>query len=425
VILELSERKSRLLVVAIAFLTAAVLSFFGIRAALATYYANLGTRAGFETAVRLEPHDPRKWYLFGHYLQTDEVEADPRRAIAAYKTSLDLDPLSADTWLDLAEAYEAEFAIDDARKAFLEANHVYPASSQVHWRYANFLVRQNELESAFSEFRKAIEKDPQLGGATVRICRHYEPDFNHILDEVLPPIAEAYLNVLWELTDEADTSDGLKVWSKLFLLHPKMNSRDVIHFVDGLLREKHTSEAAIVWPQAAGLMDLPKMEDPAGSLIWDGGFETNVIDGGLAWRFDQKKSVLIGYDQEIKHSGARALRLDVDQKDIFGFVGVCQWVVVEPKTAYEFSGWLRTREMADEGGIFFRVRTLGLQTNLTSDTAKLSGTTDWTRVSMPWTTPDEARLAQVCLARPQVYDSRHGIAWVDDVTLLKLGPTAK
>ena len=36
----------------------------------------------------------------------------------------------------------------------------------------------------------------------------------------LSPKAEAYLSVLWELTEEADTPDALKVWSKLFLLHP-------------------------------------------------------------------------------------------------------------------------------------------------------------------------------------------------------------
>jgi hypothetical protein len=417
---RLSSQTHRLFLVAMAFLFAVALSFFGIRAALAAHNVSLNTRAGFETAVRLEPNDPGMWYFLGRYWQFDPVEADAGRAIRAYRTSLGLNPLSADTWLDLASAYETKGEINEARKAFLEAKHLYPVSSEVLWSYGNFLLRQNELVSAFAEFHRAIEESPQLGGEAVRICRHVEPDFNQILYRVLPPKAEAYLNAVWELTDEADTTDALKVWSRLFLLHPKLHSREVIQFVEGLLRAQQTSEAAIVWRQAVTLMDLPKMDDPAGSLIWDGGFETDVIDGGLAWRFGQHQSPLVSYDHNVMHSGLRALRLDFDQKNISGFVDVCQLVVVEPKTAYEFSAWLRTKDMAQEGGLFFRLDVPGLQASPVFETTKLLGTNEWTKVSMPWTSPDESRLAQVCLARLRAYDQHHGTAWVDDVSLLRL-----
>jgi tetratricopeptide (TPR) repeat protein len=425
VILKLPSQTSRLLLVALGCLFAVALSFFGIRAAMAEYYVGLNTRAGFETAARLEPSDPRKWYLLGRYCQYNLVEQDMARAIGAYRISLRLNSLSADTWLDLASAYEVQGDIDEARKAFLEAKHVYPASAEVLWKYGNFLLRQNELESAFAEFHSAVEKDPQLGAEAVRICRHVEPDFSLILDRALPPIAEVYLNVLWELTDEADTNDALKVWPKLLALHPKLNSREVMQFVDGLLRGHQMSNAARVWSQAAHLMDLPKMDDPPGSLIWDGGFETDVTGGGLAWRFTQHPSAVISYDHNVKHSGSRALRLDISQKDISGFVGVCQWVVVEPDTAYEFSAWLRTKDIAKEEGIFFRLGTRGLRENPVFETTKLDGTNEWTKISMLWTSPDESRLAQVCLARSRGYDQRHGIVWVDDVSVLKVDTTAK
>jgi tetratricopeptide (TPR) repeat protein len=423
VILRLSSQTNRLLLVAIAFFFAGALSFFGIRAALAEHYLGLNTRAGFETAVRLEPNDPGMWYFLGRYWQFDPVEADTGKAIRAYRTSLGLDPLSADTWLDLGSLYETDGEIDAARKAFLEAKRVYPVSSEVLWSYGNFLLRQNELESAFAEFHRAIEERPQLGGEAVRVCRHVEPDFNQILYRVLPPKTEAYMNAVEELTKEADTTDALKVWSKLFVLHPKLHSREVIQFVDGLLRGKQTTDAARVWGQAITLMDLPKMDDPAGSLIWDGGFETDVTGGGLAWRWEQHQNPVIGYDHNVMHSGLRALRLDFDQKTISGFVGVCQFLVVEPKTAYEFSAWLRTIDMAKEGGIFFRIDVPGLQASPVFETTKLLGTNEWTKVSMRWTSPDECRFAQVCLARLRAYDRNHGTAWVDDVSLLKLDPT--
>jgi hypothetical protein len=408
-----------------AFLFAVALSFFGIRAALAAHYVGLNTRTGFETAVRLEPNDPGMWYFLGRYWQYDPVEADTGRAIRAYTTSLGLNPLSADTWLDLASAYETEGELDAARKAFLEAKRLYPISAEVLWGYGNFLLRQNELQSAFVEFHRAIEENPQLGAEAVRICRHVEPDFDQILYRVLPPKAEAYQSAVWELINEADAPDALKVWSRLFVLHPKLHSLEVIQFVEGLLHGQQTSDAARVWRQADTLMDLPKMDDPAGSLIWDGGFETNVTGGGLAWRFEQHQNPVISYDHNVRHSGLRALRLDFDQKSISGFVDVCQLVVVEPKTAYEFSAWLRTKDMAKEGGIFFHVATPGLQASPVFETTKLLGTNEWTKVSMPWTSPAESRLAQVCLERLRAYDQHHGTAWVDDVSLLKLDSTTK
>jgi tetratricopeptide (TPR) repeat protein len=408
-----------------AFLFAVALSFFGIRAALAAHYVGLNTRAGFETAVRLEPNDPGMWYFLGRYWQFDPVEADTGKAIGAYRISLGLNPLSADTWLDLGLAYETEGENNAARKAFLEAKRVYPVSSEVLWSYGNFLLRQSELESAFAEFHRAIEENPQLGAEAVRICRHVEPDFNQILYRLLPPKSEAYLGVVWELTNEADTTDALKVWSKLFMLHPKLHSREVIQFVDGLLRGQQTSEAARVWRQAVTLMDLPKIDDPAGSLIWDGGFETDVTGGGLAWRFGQHQSPVITYDHNVMHSGLRALRLDFDQKIITGFVDVCQLVIVEPETAYEFTAWLRTKDMAKEGGIFFRLVMPGLKASPVFETTKLLGTNEWTKVTMPWTSPAESRLAQVCLERSRAYDQHHGTTWVDDVSLLKLDSTTK
>lgn len=410
---------------AMAFLFAVVLSFFGIRAALAAHYVSLNTRAGFETAVRLEPSDPDMWYFLGRYWQFDTVEADTGRAIRTYRTSLGLNPLSADTWLDLASAYETQGEIDAARKAFLEAKRVYPVSAEVLWGYGNFLLRQNELESAFAEFRGAIDQDSQLGAEAVRICRHVEPDFDQILCRVFPPKAEAYLSAVWELMDEADTTDALKVWSKLFPLHPKLHSRDVIRLVEGLVRSQQTTEAARVWRQAVTLVDLPKLDDPAGSLMWDGGFETDVTGGGLAWRFGQYQNPAISYDHNVRHSGLRALRLDFDQKNTSGFVDVCQLVVVEPKTAYEFSAWLRTKDMAKEGGIFFRLVTPGPQASPVFETTKLLGTNEWTKVSIPWTSADESRSAQICLERLRAYDQHHGTTWVDDVSMLKLDSTTK
>ena len=89
-------------------------------------------------------------------------------------------------------------------------------------------------------------------------------------------------------------------------------------------------DAARVWGQAATVMDVPKMDDPAGSLIREGKIRNGCHRrwAGLALRAASKHPVITD-DHNVKHSGLRALRLDFDQENISGFVrrlpaGVCR-----------------------------------------------------------------------------------------------------
>jgi len=73
--------------------------------------------------------DPRNWYLLGRYWQYNLEDPDAQRAIRFYLSALSLNPLSPETWLDLATAYESESNLVAARDAFLHAKKVYPLSA--------------------------------------------------------------------------------------------------------------------------------------------------------------------------------------------------------------------------------------------------------------------------------------------------------
>src|ERR1700733_15453073 len=120
---------------------AAALGFSSTRNALAAPFAGMETPAGQERAVQLEPGNPETWFLLGRYWQYNIEEPDAKQAVAAYRTALALDPHSAQTWLDLAAAYESEGDVAAARDAFQQAKRVYPISAEVAWRYGNFLLR--------------------------------------------------------------------------------------------------------------------------------------------------------------------------------------------------------------------------------------------------------------------------------------------
>src|SRR5258705_13843162 len=137
-LLRLPNAPARLAPVFFALLLGLILAYLSIRTARADYSANLATRAGYETATRLEPENAVNWYLLGRYWQYTLDEPHARRALLKFRHAISLNPHSAATWLDLAAAYESEGDFQDARAAFLQARLAYPLSADVSWRYGTF-----------------------------------------------------------------------------------------------------------------------------------------------------------------------------------------------------------------------------------------------------------------------------------------------
>ena len=420
--LRLSSSARRGVLLALAFLAALFLSYSSIQNALAVHYADLQTPEGYERATRLEPGDFRHWYLLGRYWQYNLENADSARAIRAYTTALALNPGSAEIWSDLATAHESDGNLSAARDDFLHAKRAYPLSAQVSWRYGNFLLRQGQLDAAFLEMRHAVEADPNRAAEALSRSLRAEPNIDLILDRVLPPLGLAYVNAMQDQTSEGHTENALKIWGRLASVHPRLPLENSFSLIAVLLQDRKIAEAQGVWDQAVALAGLSNLPAPAGSVLWDGGFESGVIGGGFDWTLpDGIPGVHINIDSREKHSGARSLRLMFDGKFNINLVGPCHDVPVQPSTSYRFSAWLRTQSLSTDQGLRFQLRPRGTQDFSSVVTSDMHGSLPWTRIEIPWSSGNDVREMQVCLARfpsQEVNNKLQGIAWVDDVALV-------
>ena len=409
-----------LLIAALALATA--LAYSSIRNARAVHETEQGTLAGYLKATQLEPGNPLNWYLLGRYWQYDLESPDPQQAIQAYRSSLARDPRSANTWLDLAAAYESEGDVASARDAFVQATRVYPMSAEVSWRYGNFLLRQNELPEAFAQIRHTLDADPLRAAEAFSRCWRVDPDVQQILDKVLPANAAIYLAAMRELDSNEQIGSALIVWSRLVSIRPRLQITEIFPFIQALLQGHRIGDARRVWDEAVSLSNISPPGDPPGSLLWDGGFETNVHDGGFAWFLAPSSSgVQIGIDATVKHSGKQSLRLGFDGKRNVNFSDVCHLAEVRPGTSYRFSAWVHTQSLTTTQGIRFRLDSRDGPV----ETSDVRGTEPWTKVELHWVAGRDTHDVRVCVSRNPSDDFNariQGTAWVDDVALIPEQP---
>ncbi len=423
--LRLPNSAARFAVLVLAFALAAALTFFSIRNARAANQSGLATRAGYEAAARLEPANPENWYLLGRYWQYTLDEPDPGRAIGNFRRALSLNPRYPDAWLDLGTLYEAEGDLSAARDAYLQARNAYPASAAVAWRYGNFLLRQDEVKPAFAEIRRAVYADPKRSAEAFSRCWRVDPDVQAVLDSVIPPERAAYLDVIRELVAADRLDETLTVWRRLVSFHPRMSPTDVILLTDFLIQKSHFDDAHRVWRDALLLTDVVTGDPPA-SVLWDGGFESNV---GFAWTFPVvSPGVQAGLDRRQKHSGQQSLRLFFDGKHNPNFE-VYSNVEVRPETPYRLSAWVRTQALTSDEGVRFRIywfpnSSSDSHSSGSADSQDSRGTQPWSRIEMPWTSGKDVHHARVSVLRnpSRGFDPRiQGTAWIDDISLVPVG----
>jgi tetratricopeptide (TPR) repeat protein len=425
-ILRLSTPAARGLLVLIAFLLVTILVYSGVCNALAAHEAGLNTQRGLELATRLEPANAENWYLLGRYWQYNLEDPNSEKAIQAYQKSLSLDAHSADTWSDLAMVYESEDNLPAARDAFLHAKNAYPLSPEVAWRFGNFLLRRGELDAAFAEIRHAVEIDPKRGAAAFALCARVDSNTNEVLDRVLPPSQQAYLSVIAALADQQRVEQALLVWSRLMNLNPHIALSDSNQLIEALIHKNQMLDAQRVWNQAVSSAGISRPPDPPGSLVWDGGFESNIINAGFTWRYQSYvKGVQIGLDSREKHSGNHSIRLTFNGLQNVDFQDVCQYIVVQPSTSYVFSGWIETRSLSTDQGVRFSLHAVSESVNAISWTDDVEGTQPWTHIQLLWTAPPSVQQVLLCVTRKPgaKFDSKiRGSAWIDDISLVPAAP---
>lgn len=373
-----------------------------------------------EEAAELEPGNAAYWLRLGVYHQQNLLRPDPRRALLEFRRAARANPDSDETWLHIAGLSEDLGDIVAARSAYQQAQACHPISAEVAWRYGSFLIRQEDFPAAYLQLCRAIREDPALTPAAITQFSEAGRGAAEILDGLLSARTDAYFTALNFFLAQHDAADGLVVWGRLLALRQPWAMQQAVPLVDELLREGQVEAAQRTWRE--GLRATGRDSEAAGgSLIFDGTFEQDPLNGGFDWQEVPVPGVRYARDRGVSRAGAPSLRVQFDGSANLDFAQLLQFVAVQPRQRYRFSAFLRTEEITTESGVGFEIEDARTPRALNVFTPALTGTHPWTETAADFETGAQTRLLLVSLRRKQstrLDNKLRGTVWLDEVALV-------
>ncbi|HEV2618184.1 MAG TPA: tetratricopeptide repeat protein [Candidatus Acidoferrales bacterium] len=419
-----AEERKRWAIFCLAVVVSATIVYQAAKLSLAWYWENSGQTNNQIRAAKLTPTNAQVWAELGEGAEFGLDEANPIRAIPYFVRAVHANPLSATQWIELANAYEATGDVARATEAYENARRDYPISADVAWKYGNFLLRRGQTEQGLSEIHRALLNDPKLTALAMRSVWNFDPDVNLILDHLLPADEDADFVALDFFVGMHQIEPALEAWKRIVPLSAQtpIELKSAFPLLDELIARDRVDDAQRVWRAALEGARWPAAAPMDHSIVWNGGFETPIANGGLDWRVQQPPGAYTSVDPSIHHSGEHSLRVGFTGGVNVEFVHVFQIAPAQPDTTYDFQAFVRTEGISTDKGIQFEVFDPQHEPQVYLLTPGIMGTMPWTPVRAVVSTSPMTRFLEIRLHRfpSRLFDSKiSGTIWIDDVTLVK------
>jgi tetratricopeptide (TPR) repeat protein len=421
--IDLSDSRARWTFLSLVFLFSSTFVFLSGKAWLAEAWGSSEDPRNWQAAARLEPGNALYWERLGLYEALDLEDQSLSSAVADLRHAVELNPRSAGFHDELANAYERQGDYASAQDQYELAVQVYPKSADAAWSDGNFLLRRGQLTAGFKLIRRALKIDSSLTVGAISECLAVDPDVNVIVTDVLPKSNRVYLAALNYFVSQGYPNGAGIVWNKLLKLGRPFSMAQAIPFIDQLIAENRVNEAMKDWDEALAATKWPRDREADESVVFDGGFEHELLNGGFDWREIQQADIAYSFDGAVFHSGRRSLRIEFQKSENLNFQHVYQYVMVEPRQQYRLTAFLQTEGISSDSGIRFEIRDPRHPAITPILTQDVKGTTPWTRVQATVMTDANTHLLEIVLRRLPSETLNHelrGTAWIDDVALRKV-----
>lgn len=396
--------------------------YLAARQGVAAWYFRQSVPSAVQAAIRWDSGNPEYFDRLAD-LQHQYADSDsPDEMIRLYETATQLSLEKAQYWADLGTAYDWEGQTEKAERAYERAVQLFPNSPEMNWTVANFDIRTGRITNGLQALRKVLLGNSIPPRTVFTLASDATSDTESILKEMVPQRTDILLDYLDYQIEEGNVKAAKSAWTRLLKLNLQFELPQAFPYLDGLIHQREVDALTQAW--AALGIKFPRQVHPQLSepnRITNGGFETEILNGGLGWRVIPVDGAAVSLDTGVAFQGKRSLRIDFDGMHNLNYGNVMQYVPVEPDTSYKFTGYMRTAGVTTDSGPIFQICDAYDMRKLYLTTENLTGTTDWEPEQLEFRTGPNMRMLIVRVARPasQKFDNQiAGTIWVDDISLV-------
>lgn len=376
---------------------------------------------GAQKAIEWDPRNPDYYRALGSYYEQSVLDWDIQKAVRFYEKAVELSPNQARLWADLGGAYAASGRPEEAQRAFERARELFPNSPRINWRLANFYIRQNRPEKALPALRKTLLGDPTIRVSVFDLAWRAGIDPDLILTRMLPSHVGIQFQYLHYLVRSERLDAAAEVWQKVLELASTFEPRLAFPYLDALIRDQRVSALQSAWEKIGQRNPTLFHRSPwENNLIHNGGFESQILNGGLGWRIRPVSGVVVSVDTTTFFDGTRSLRIGFNGEKNISYRHIEQYVPVEPNRRYRFVGYIRGEALTTDSGPRFRLQDAYDRKVLELVSEPMLGTASWRRYELDFVTSPETKLLLISVIRTpsRKFDNMiDGTAWIDRINL--------
>ena len=334
--------------------------------------------------------------------------------------AVSLSPFDYRFRLTLASVKEAGGDRRGAEESLRAASLLAPNYWSAHYRLANLLVREGKLDESLEEFQKAVgANDTLLPGALDLLWRASGGDVAAVRT-VSGNNAKAKLALAQFLLSKSRPQEAADVFGSIDrdarIAWPAESSA----FLNTLIASGKFETALDLWSGLRGV-------DRRGSLVWNGGFESDTLNNftQFDWSFGRSEYARLSIDSSVARSGSRSLKIEFAGRDTTQLDNeIRQLLPVRPGSRYLLECYAKTSELETPEGPRVVV-TDGASSSWIGVSEPVGpGTSDWRRLSVEFTVPQGTNGAVfVSIKRKPRFsydEPTRGAVWFDDFSMREL-----
>jgi len=413
--MKINER--RLLLLSIAFPVYLFLLWLVSRPVLGQFYFNNPDEKGLVSAVSYDSRNATYYYMLGRLCHYSSENPDLTKAVEYYRKSIRLSPLQGGCWLDLAKAYQTLGMSAYAGEAIERAIMLLPRNPAVMWEAGVFYLVHDNIGRSVKNFREFILLKPERQEAVYDMLWKIPVNPQYVLKNLIPYSYPYYKGYFFYLisTDRVDESGDL--WKMIKGFTP-VEDELYLKYTDFLISKHIYDDADNIWKSFTGKKFQGKKEEQP-SLIWNGSFEYDMLNGGFDWKVSETKGVDVFLDSDIHLLGSRSLGVTFDGTQNPDITIASQVVRAIPGAKYTLRGSIKTDSLTTANGLFLSVEGHDCS-GFYKKSDVITGTNFWREVYVEFDVPPGCSTLTIKVRRERsnkLDNKINGSAWIDGVSL--------